>query len=85
VTGLHNLKWRRDKKKVTDYMRDKYIKRDIKLKYNSMNINTYRRDITNSWCLQSPPLGWVVKPEVDQSSPCDPHVVPPEPTPRAGW
>jgi hypothetical protein len=29
-------------KKVTDHMRDKYAKRDIKLKHNSMNIITYR-------------------------------------------
>jgi hypothetical protein len=29
-------------KKVTDHMRDKYVKRDIKLKHNSMNTISYR-------------------------------------------
>jgi hypothetical protein len=28
--------------KITDHMRDKYAKRDIKLEHNSMNIITYR-------------------------------------------
>jgi hypothetical protein len=32
----------RDREKVTDYMRDKYTKRDIKLEHNSMNIIAYR-------------------------------------------
>jgi hypothetical protein len=39
--GLHNSNKRRDRKKVTYHMRDKYVKRDIKLKHNSMNINAY--------------------------------------------
>jgi hypothetical protein len=42
VTGLHNSNLRRDREKVTDNMRDKYAKRDIKLEYNSMNIIAYR-------------------------------------------
>jgi hypothetical protein len=42
ATGLHNSNQRRDREKVTDHMRDKYAKRDIKLKYNSMNIIAYR-------------------------------------------
>jgi hypothetical protein len=29
-------------KKITDHIRDKYVKRDIKLKHNSMNIIAYR-------------------------------------------
>jgi hypothetical protein len=28
--------------KVTNYMRDKYVKRDIKLEHNSMNIIAYK-------------------------------------------
>jgi hypothetical protein len=40
--GLHNSNKRRDRKKVIDHMRDKYVKRDIKLKHNSMNIISYR-------------------------------------------
>jgi hypothetical protein len=28
--------------KVTDHIRDKYVKRDIKLEHNSMNIIAYR-------------------------------------------
>jgi hypothetical protein len=32
----------RDREKVTDHMRDKYAKRDIKLEHNSMNIIAYR-------------------------------------------
>jgi hypothetical protein len=42
MTRLHNLNQRRDRKKVTDHMRDKYVKRDIKLKHNSINIIAYR-------------------------------------------
>jgi hypothetical protein len=42
ATGLHNLNQRRDREKVTDHMRDKYAKRDIKLEHNSINIITYR-------------------------------------------
>jgi hypothetical protein len=42
VTGLHNLNQRRDREKVTDHMRDKYAKRDIKLEHNFMNIIAYR-------------------------------------------
>jgi hypothetical protein len=42
VTGLHNSNLRRDREKVTDNMRDKYVKRDIKLEHNSMNIIAYR-------------------------------------------
>jgi hypothetical protein len=38
VTGLHNLNQRRDREKVTDHMRDKYAKSDIKLEHHSMNI-----------------------------------------------
>jgi hypothetical protein len=41
VTGLHNSNQRRDREEVTDHMRDKYAKRDIKLKHNSMNIIAY--------------------------------------------
>jgi hypothetical protein len=40
--GLHNSTQRWDREKVTDHMRDKYAKRDIKLEYNSMNIIAYR-------------------------------------------
>jgi hypothetical protein len=42
VTGLHNSNQRRDREKVTDHMRDKYVKKDIKLEHNSMNIIAYR-------------------------------------------
>jgi hypothetical protein len=42
ATGLHNSNQRREREKVTDHKRDKYAKRDIKLKYNSMNIIAYR-------------------------------------------
>jgi hypothetical protein len=42
VTGLHNSNQRRDREKVTDHMMNKYAKRDIKLKHNSMNIIAYR-------------------------------------------
>jgi hypothetical protein len=42
TTGLHNSNQRRDREKVTDHMRDKYVKRDIKLKHNSKNIIAYR-------------------------------------------
>jgi hypothetical protein len=42
ATGLHNSNQRRDMEKVTNYMRDKYVKRDIKLEHNSMNIIAYR-------------------------------------------
>jgi hypothetical protein len=42
ATGLHNLNQRRDRKKVTDHMKDKYATRDIKLEHNSMNIIAYR-------------------------------------------
>jgi hypothetical protein len=42
VTGLHNSNLRRDREKVTDNMRDKYVKRDMKLEHNSMNIIAYR-------------------------------------------
>jgi hypothetical protein len=42
MTGLHNSNQRRDSEKVTDHMRGKYVKRDIKLKHNSINIITYR-------------------------------------------
>jgi hypothetical protein len=41
MTRLHNLIQRRDRKKVSDHMRDKYAKRDIKLKHNSINIIAY--------------------------------------------
>jgi hypothetical protein len=33
---------RQDREKVTDHMRDKYAKRDIKLKHNSKNTIAYR-------------------------------------------
>jgi hypothetical protein len=39
---LHNSNERRDREKVSDHMRDKYTKRDIKLKHNSINITAYR-------------------------------------------
>jgi hypothetical protein len=39
---LDNSNERRDREKVSDHMRDKYTKRDIKLKHNSINITTYR-------------------------------------------
>jgi hypothetical protein len=42
TTGLHNSNQRQDRKKVTDHMRDKYAKRDIKLEHNSMNIIAHR-------------------------------------------
>jgi hypothetical protein len=42
MTGLHNSNQRQDREKVIDHMRDKYAKRGIKLKHNSMNIITYR-------------------------------------------
>jgi hypothetical protein len=42
VIGLHNSNQMRDREKVTDHMRDKYAKRDIKLEHNSMNIIAYR-------------------------------------------
>jgi hypothetical protein len=41
VIGLHNLNYMHDREKVIDHMRDKYAKRDIKLKHNSMNIIAY--------------------------------------------
>jgi hypothetical protein len=40
--GLHNSNQRRDMEKITDHMRDKYVKRDIKLEDNFMNIIVYR-------------------------------------------
>jgi hypothetical protein len=40
--GLHNPNQRQDREKVTHHMRDKYTKRDIKLKHNYMNIIVYR-------------------------------------------
>jgi hypothetical protein len=42
VTRLHNSDKKQDREKVTDHMRDKYVKRYIKLKHNFMNIIAYR-------------------------------------------
>jgi hypothetical protein len=42
MIGLHNSNQRRDREKVTDHIRDKYTKRDIKLKHDCMNIIAYR-------------------------------------------
>jgi hypothetical protein len=42
VTRLHNSDKKRDREKVTNHMRNKYAKRDIKLEHNSMNIIAYR-------------------------------------------
>jgi hypothetical protein len=41
VIGLHNSTKGETGKKVTDHMRDKYAKIDIKLNHNSMNIIAY--------------------------------------------
>jgi hypothetical protein len=42
LQDLHNSSQRRDREKVTDHMRYKYVKRDIKLKHNYMNIIAYK-------------------------------------------
>jgi hypothetical protein len=39
---LHSSYINQDREKVTDHMRYKYAKRDLKLKHNSMNIVTHR-------------------------------------------
>jgi hypothetical protein len=51
TTGLHNTNQRRDKEKVTDHMRVKIRKTDIKLKYNFMNIiaNRARQKVPTTW------------------------------------
>jgi hypothetical protein len=62
-------------------MRDKYAKRDIKFKHNSMNIITYRaRHNELVVLLELAPQGGG---GVDQSSPwVRGHVVPPVPAPQ---
>jgi hypothetical protein len=60
ATGLHNSNQRRDREEVTDHMRDKYAKTDIKLKHNSMNIIAYmaRQNEHMTHLKPAPRAGW---------------------------
>jgi hypothetical protein len=70
-------------KKVTDHMRDKCAKTEIKLKHNFMNIIAYRVRYNEP---VAPPgarrSGVKIKPKVDRSLPwVRGHMVLPDPTP----
>jgi hypothetical protein len=87
TTRMHNSNQRRDKEKVADHMRVKICKNKHKTEAQFYEHNCIPGEAKRTRdAFRGRPLGRVVKPEVDRSSPrVRGQAVPTEPTPRAEW